>query len=124
MRHLSIKELWIQASYRKKDFQLVSVDTLLNWADIGTKTHTSGRLSSLLRQMPLRFREEQTQHALAGLVKSNDNSVQGKIVMHVSIQKGVTNALVEKIAMRGSIRRMTTKIVGNQKSRCASEIVS
>ena len=71
------KKLWIQASYRKKDFQLVSVDTLLNWADIGTKAHTSERLSSLLRQMPMRFREEQTKHALACFVKSNDNSVQG-----------------------------------------------
>ena len=57
VRHLSIKELWIQASYRKKEFQLVSVDTLLNWADIGTKAHTSERLASLLRQMPLRLRE-------------------------------------------------------------------
>ena len=51
-RHLSIKELWIQESYRKKEFQLVSVDTLLNWADIGTEAHTSERLKSLLRQMP------------------------------------------------------------------------
>ena len=37
--HLSIKELWMQESYRKKEFQLVSVDTLLNWAEIGTKAH-------------------------------------------------------------------------------------
>ena len=55
VRHLSIKELWIQESYRKKEIQFVSVDTLLNWADIGTKAHTSERLTSLLRQMPLRF---------------------------------------------------------------------
>ena len=53
MRHLSIKELWTQESYRKKEFQLVSVDTSLNWADTGTKAHTSERLASLLRQMPL-----------------------------------------------------------------------
>ena len=33
VRHISIKELWIQESYRKKEFQLVSVDTLLNWAE-------------------------------------------------------------------------------------------
>ena len=38
----------------------MSVDTLLNWADIGTKAHTSERLTSLLRQMPLRLRECQT----------------------------------------------------------------
>ena len=56
----SIKELWIQEAYRKKEFQLVSVDTLLNWADTGTKAHTSERLTSLLRQMPLRLREGQT----------------------------------------------------------------
>ena len=33
------------------------VDTLLNWADIGTKEHMSERLTSLLRQMPVRLRE-------------------------------------------------------------------
>ena len=44
----------------------MSVDTLLNWADIGTKAHTSERLTSLLRQMPLRLREGQTK-ALACL---------------------------------------------------------
>ena len=60
MRHFSIKELWIQESFRKKEFQLVSVDTLLNWADIGTEAHSSERLTSLLRQMPLRLREGQT----------------------------------------------------------------
>ena len=71
VRHLSIKELWIQESYRKEEFQLVSVDTLLNWAD--KKAHTSERLTSLLRQIPLRLGEGQKQ-ALACLVKSNENS--------------------------------------------------
>ena len=56
-----------------RKFQLVSVDTLLNWADIGTKAHTSDRLTSLLRQMPLRLGEEQKQ-ALACIVKSNESS--------------------------------------------------
>ena len=73
LRHLSIKELWIQESYRKKEFQLVSVDTFLKWADIGTKAHTSERLTSLLRKMPLRLGEGQKQ-ALACPVKSNENS--------------------------------------------------
>ena len=59
VRLLSIEELWIQEACRK-EFQLVSVDTLLNWADIGTKAHTSERLTLLLRQMPLRLREGQT----------------------------------------------------------------
>ena len=66
-RHLSVKELWIQEAYRRKEFQLVSVDTLLNWAGIGTKAHTSVRLTWLLRQMPLRLGECQTE-ALACLM--------------------------------------------------------
>ena len=69
--HLSIKELWIQEPYRKKEFQLVSVDTLLHLADIGTKAHRSERLTSLLRQMPLRLREGQTK-ALARLTLMNE----------------------------------------------------
>ena len=54
----------------------MSVDTLLNWADIGTKAHTSELLTSLLRQMPPRLGEAQKQ-ALACLVKSNVNSGRG-----------------------------------------------
>ena len=62
---------------RKKEFQMVPVDTLLNWADIGTKAHTSERLTSLLRQVPLR---------LACLTESIENTVQAtegmkKVVM-------------------------------------------
>ena len=77
VRHLSIKEMRKQASYRKKEFQLVLVDTLLNWADIGTKARTSERRTSLLRKMPLRLGEGHTKQALACLVKANENSVQG-----------------------------------------------
>ena len=75
VRHISIKELWMQEAYRKKEFQLVSVDTLLNWADIGTKAHTLERLTSLLRRMPLRLGEEQTKQALACLINPNENTV-------------------------------------------------
>ena len=82
VRHLSIKELWIQEAYRKREFQLVSVDTLLNWADIGTKAHTSERLTSL---------QGQAKQALACLIKSNENTVQATEGM-------------EKIAMYGLIQ--------------------
>ena len=41
VQHLSIKSLWIQESYRKKEFQLVSIDTLLNWADVGVGRHVA-----------------------------------------------------------------------------------
>ena len=71
VRHLSIQELWIQEAYRKKEFQVLPVDTLLNWADIGTKGRTSERLTLLLRQRPLRLKEGQT-NALACLIHGGD----------------------------------------------------
>ena len=67
VRHLSIKELWVQEALRKKKFELKAVDTLLNWADIGTKAHAAERLDSLMRQMPIRRREGRVT-ALACLV--------------------------------------------------------
>ena len=54
VRHLAIKELWVQEALRNKEFQLAIVDTLLNWAYIGTKAHAAERLDSLVRQLPLR----------------------------------------------------------------------
>ena len=54
VRHLSIKELWIQEEVRKKRLALDSVDTSMNWGDIGTKAHPKERLDSLVSQLPLR----------------------------------------------------------------------
>ena len=54
VRHLDIKELWVQQKYRDRVFDLRPVDTLLNWADLGTKAHEQTRLDSLCRQMQLR----------------------------------------------------------------------
>jgi len=54
VRHLDIKELWVQQKYRDRVFDLRPVDTLLNWADLGTKAHGGERLDSLCRQMLLR----------------------------------------------------------------------
>ena len=51
----------------RRSSSLVSEDTMLNWADVGTKAHTSERLTSLLRQMPLRLKMRQTM-ALACLM--------------------------------------------------------
>ena len=52
-RHLSIKELWVHDALRKSEFSLRVVDTLLNWADVGTKSIKKDRLDSVLLQMPL-----------------------------------------------------------------------
>ena len=64
VRHLSIKELWVQQKLREKGFFLKYVDTLLNWADIGTKALDKECLDSLCSQLPLR-REERKTVALA-----------------------------------------------------------
>ena len=48
------------------------MDTLLSWADIGTKAHTSERLTSLLRQVPRRLGEGQTKQVLACLIEPNE----------------------------------------------------
>ena len=53
------------------------------WADIGTKAHTSERLTSLLRQMPLRLREGQTK-ALACLTLMDEEHRASKVVMYES----------------------------------------
>ena len=74
VRHISIKELYPQGAYREKEFQLVSVDTLLNLADIGTKARTSERLTSLLRQMPLRLREGQSMALACFTVMNEEHS--------------------------------------------------
>ena len=74
VRHHSMEELWIQEAYRKKEFKLVSVDALLNWADIGTKAHTSERLTSLLRQMLLRLREVQFKALACSILSTTDNA--------------------------------------------------
>ena len=52
-----MKELWVQELFRTKGATLGKVDTLFNWADIGTKALDKARLESLLKQMPLTRRE-------------------------------------------------------------------
>ena len=54
VRHLSIKELWVQDVFRREDAKVRAVDTLLNWADIGTKALDKERLESLVKQLPIR----------------------------------------------------------------------
>ena len=100
----------------------MSVDTLLNWADIGTKAHTSERLTSLLRQMPIRLGG-----ALACLVKSNENSEateeMEKIATHGSIQKSTMDAMVKKIAMDVSCQRMTNTVGNTVPQRLSIELL-
>ena len=60
VRHLTIKEQWMQEALWKGVLNLRVVDTLLCWADIWTKSLEKDRLDSLMLQMPLSRREGQT----------------------------------------------------------------
>ena len=55
VKHLGIKDLWIQQAVRSGEIYLDKVDTLLNWSDIGTKALPAERLHSLVSQMPLKL---------------------------------------------------------------------
>jgi hypothetical protein len=57
VKHLSIKELWVQELFRKKQASLSAVNTLINWGDIGTKALDPARLEFLQQIMPLLQRE-------------------------------------------------------------------
>jgi len=57
LRHLDIKDLWIQDFIREKKAEIVKILTDVNWADIGTKPLTKARLEELLAMMPISRRE-------------------------------------------------------------------
>ena len=58
VRHHTNKELWVQEAPRKCEFSLRVVDTLLNWADVGTKSLEKDHRDSLMLQMLLSRGEE------------------------------------------------------------------
>ena len=57
MRHLDIRELWMQEYVRRKRAEVVRVPTETNVADIGTKPLPQARLEALLRMLPASRRE-------------------------------------------------------------------
>ena len=57
LRHLSMKELWVQEHFRMKMSVLSKVGTLDNWADLGTKVLDKPRLDQLVEMMPITRRE-------------------------------------------------------------------
>ena len=54
VKHLDLKELWVQDYVEKGYFKIVKESTKTNWADIGTKSLNGPRVAELLRIMPLR----------------------------------------------------------------------
>ena len=54
VKHLHIRELWLQSYVRSGSIKLEKVDTLFNLADIATKCLPLERLTSLMAQLPLK----------------------------------------------------------------------
>ncbi|CAK9021690.1 Retrovirus-related Pol polyprotein from transposon TNT 1-94 [Includes: Protease [Durusdinium trenchii] len=54
VKHLSLKELWVQDMVAKKTFKFQKESTETNWADIGTKVLDAARISRLVEMMPLK----------------------------------------------------------------------
>ena len=57
LRHLDIKDLWIQEFIRLKKAEVLKILTDVNWADVGTKALAKSRLEELLAMMPITRRE-------------------------------------------------------------------
>ncbi|CAE7690744.1 unnamed protein product, partial [Symbiodinium necroappetens] len=53
VKHLSLKEMWIQQTVRDEELSTGKVDTSMNLADLGTKALEASRLESLVKQLPL-----------------------------------------------------------------------
>ena len=53
VKHLSIRELWLQEKVRARELAVRKESTTTNWADLGTKSLTGPRISELVQIMPL-----------------------------------------------------------------------
>ena len=54
VKHLSLKELWVQDAIEQKRFKIQKVGTDSNWADLGTKVLDGSRILQLLKLPPLK----------------------------------------------------------------------
>ena len=53
VKHLSMKELWVQDCVQKNQLRVQKEPTKTNWADLGTKALSGSRVSELVKGMPL-----------------------------------------------------------------------
>ncbi len=53
VKHLSIKELWLQDKVKSGELTIRKEPTATNWADLGTKALNGSRITELLQIMPL-----------------------------------------------------------------------
>ena len=54
VKHLSLKELWVQDAIEQKRFKVQKVGTGSNCADLGTKVLDGSRILQLLKLLPLK----------------------------------------------------------------------
>ena len=52
VKHLSLKELWVQDAIEQKRFKVQKVGTDSNWADLGMKVLDGSRILQLLKLLP------------------------------------------------------------------------
>ena len=54
VKHLSLRELWLQDAVQEKRLKVYKVHTDVNWADLGTKILDGSRILQLLQLLPLK----------------------------------------------------------------------
>ena len=54
VKHLSLKELWVQDYLQRGEFTVEKEPTVSNWADLNTKSLSGPRIAELLRNMPIK----------------------------------------------------------------------
>ena len=54
VKHLSLKELWVQDYLQRGEFVVEKEPTVSNWADLNTKSLSGPRIAELLRNMPIK----------------------------------------------------------------------
>ena len=54
VKHLELKELWVQDKVEKGELEVRKIGTDKNWSDIGTKALDGNRITQLVEMMPLK----------------------------------------------------------------------
>ena len=54
VKHLDLRELWLQDKTENKELRVLKEGTAMNWADIGTKALDGSRIAELLQLMLLK----------------------------------------------------------------------
>jgi len=100
VKHLDLKQLWIQEAVAKGELTIECVDTDMNWADLGTKAHDPSKLQAIVKQIPLRRRGlEDIRKGLMMLMVAT-GSVTGETVISVKLEdRQTTDETIGKLLL-------------------------